>query len=88
MNAGDRVRVERADQTHEGVLMPSTTSEHLVVKLEGGYNVGLVAVDADVVPSFELDDQVLAGRRGHEDALVRLARAFHADAVSCVHVSG
>ena len=48
MNAGDRVRVERADQTHEGVLMPSTTGEHLVVKLEGGYNVGVDRDAADV----------------------------------------
>jgi len=48
MNAGDRVRVERAGQTHEGVLMPSTTSEHLVVKLEGGYNVGVDRDEADV----------------------------------------
>jgi len=41
MNAGDRVRVDRADQTYEGVLLPSTTDEHLVVKLDGGYNVGV-----------------------------------------------
>jgi glutamyl-tRNA(Gln) amidotransferase subunit D len=48
MNVGDRVRVERADQTHEGVLLPSTTDDHLVVKLEGGYNVGVDRTDADV----------------------------------------
>ncbi|MFP9191836.1 Glu-tRNA(Gln) amidotransferase subunit GatD [Natrialbaceae archaeon A-CW1-1] len=38
---GDRVRVERADRTYEGVLLPSSTDDHLVVKLEGGYNVGI-----------------------------------------------
>ncbi|WP_121820462.1 Glu-tRNA(Gln) amidotransferase subunit GatD [Halostella salina] len=48
MNAGDRVRVERADQTHEGVLLPSTTADHLVVKLDGGYNVGIDRAAADV----------------------------------------
>jgi len=48
MNAGDRVRVDRADQSYEGVLLPSTTSEHLVVKLDGGYNVGIDRDDADV----------------------------------------
>ncbi|MFB6170918.1 MAG: Glu-tRNA(Gln) amidotransferase subunit GatD [Haloarculaceae archaeon] len=47
MNAGDRVRVERADDTFEGILMPSTTSDHLVVKLDGGYNVGVARADAD-----------------------------------------
>jgi glutamyl-tRNA(Gln) amidotransferase subunit D len=48
MNAGDRVRVERGDVTNEGVLLPSTTAEHLVVKLDGGYNVGIDRADADV----------------------------------------
>jgi glutamyl-tRNA(Gln) amidotransferase subunit D len=38
---GDRVRVERAGVTDEGVLMPSSDEEHLVLKLEGGYNVGV-----------------------------------------------
>ncbi|WP_144903808.1 Glu-tRNA(Gln) amidotransferase subunit GatD [Halobellus captivus] len=48
MNPGDRVRVERAGVTNEGVLMPSSTPEHLVVKLDGGYNVGIAREDADV----------------------------------------
>ncbi len=48
MNPGDRVRVERADQTFEGVLLPSTTAENLVVKLDGGYNVGVERADAEV----------------------------------------
>ena len=41
MNPGDRVRVERADRTYEGVYLPSSTDDHVVVKLEGGYNVGV-----------------------------------------------
>ena len=48
MNPGDRVRVDRGVATYEGVLMPSSTAEHLVVKLEGGYNVGVDRADADV----------------------------------------
>ena len=48
MNPGDRVRVERAGVTNEGVLMPSSTPDHLVVKLDGGYNVGIAREDADV----------------------------------------
>ncbi|PSQ19251.1 Glu-tRNA(Gln) amidotransferase GatDE subunit D [Halobacteriales archaeon QS_8_69_26] len=48
MNPGDRVRVERADTEYEGVLLPSSTPDHLVVKLEGGYNVGIDRADADV----------------------------------------
>jgi glutamyl-tRNA(Gln) amidotransferase subunit D len=45
---GDRVRVTHADVTDEGVLMPSSDAEHLVVKLEGGYNVGVDRADAEV----------------------------------------
>ncbi|QLG50875.1 Glu-tRNA(Gln) amidotransferase subunit GatD [Natrinema halophilum] len=48
MNPGDRVRVDCADRTYEGVLLPSSTEEHLVVKLEGGYNVGVGRDEADV----------------------------------------
>jgi len=48
MNAGDRVRVSRAGTTYEGVLLPSTTPEHLAVKLDGGYNVGVEREDATV----------------------------------------
>ena len=48
MHAGDRVRVERGSQTYEGVLMPSTDRETAVVKLDGGYNVGVDRVDASV----------------------------------------
>lgn len=48
MNAGDRVRVDRTGTTYEGVLLPSTTNEELVVKLDGGYNVGIDRADASV----------------------------------------
>ncbi|SEA08501.1 glutamyl-tRNA(Gln) amidotransferase subunit D [Haloplanus vescus] len=48
MNPGDRVRVERGDVENEGVLMPSTTADNLVVKLPGGYNVGIARDDAAV----------------------------------------
>ena len=57
MNAGDRVRVDRADQTYEGVLLPSTTADHLVVKLDGGYNVGVDRdrAEAEVVEAGAYD---------------------------------
>jgi glutamyl-tRNA(Gln) amidotransferase subunit D len=48
MNAGDRVRVDRTGQRYEGVLLPSSTDEHLVVKLDGGYNVGIDRDQASV----------------------------------------
>ncbi|MEF8856947.1 MAG: Glu-tRNA(Gln) amidotransferase subunit GatD [Haloplanus sp.] len=48
MNPGDRVRVDRGGVENEGVLMPSTTADHLVVKLPGGYNVGVDRDEAAV----------------------------------------
>jgi glutamyl-tRNA(Gln) amidotransferase subunit D len=48
MNPGDRVRVTRAGVTNEGVLLPSSTPEHIVVKLDGGYNVGIDREESDV----------------------------------------
>ena len=48
MNPGDRVRVDRTGTTYEGVLLPSTTDGELVVKLDGGYNVGVDRADATV----------------------------------------
>ena len=59
MNAGDRVRVERDGTAHEGVLLPSASPDHLVVKLDSGYNVGVDRDEAtvDVLESgvFDVD---------------------------------
>ncbi|MEF8887706.1 MAG: Glu-tRNA(Gln) amidotransferase subunit GatD [Haloarculaceae archaeon] len=41
MNTGDRVRVERGGDSFEGVILPSSTPEHIVVKRDSGYNVGV-----------------------------------------------
>lgn len=44
VRVGDRVRVESAGRTYEGVLMPRTElgdENHLVLKLQSGYNVGV-----------------------------------------------
>ncbi|MDZ7700743.1 MAG: Glu-tRNA(Gln) amidotransferase subunit GatD [Halobacteriales archaeon] len=67
MQPGDRVRVERAGVDYEGVLMPSSTPDHLVVKLDGGYNVGLdrEAAEAEVLEPdvHELDGDAPADDR-------------------------
>jgi len=65
MNPGDRVRVDRTDTTYEGVLLPSSTAEELVVKLDGGYNVGIDRADADV-EVIETDTYAI-GDRGDGD---------------------
>ncbi|MFB6197908.1 MAG: Glu-tRNA(Gln) amidotransferase GatDE subunit D, partial [Halobacteriaceae archaeon] len=38
---GDRVRVERDGVTHEGIVLPSSNQETVVIKRSGGYNVGI-----------------------------------------------
>ena len=48
MNPGDRVHVVRGGTEYEGVLMPSTTADRLVVKLDGGYNVGIDRAEAEL----------------------------------------
>ncbi|MFB6072067.1 MAG: Glu-tRNA(Gln) amidotransferase subunit GatD [Halobacterium sp.] len=55
-DAGDRVRVERDGTTHEGVLLPSASPDHLVVKLDSGYNVG---VDRDAASVEVLESGVV-----------------------------
>ncbi|VVB72436.1 Glutamyl-tRNA(Gln) amidotransferase subunit D [uncultured archaeon] len=41
MDLGDRISVERSGMSYEGVLMPSRRKDHVVIKLDNGYNVGL-----------------------------------------------
>jgi len=44
IKVGDRVRVERAGRVYEGVLMPRTElgdPNHIVIKLDSGYNLGI-----------------------------------------------
>jgi glutamyl-tRNA(Gln) amidotransferase subunit D len=80
MNTGDRVRVDRDGTTHEGVLLPSASPDHLVVKLESGYNVGVDRDAADVevlerdVYDVESDgDEGAASEVAFDDALPTVA---------------
>ena len=61
MNPGDRVRVERGDTTNEGVVLPSSTGDHIVLKLDGGYNIGIdrEAASVDVLETdvHDIDDE-------------------------------
>lgn len=48
MEPGDRVRVIDDTGTVEGILLPSSTPDHVVVKREGGYNVGIGRSRAEI----------------------------------------
>ncbi|MFB6253252.1 MAG: hypothetical protein ABEI06_01420, partial [Halobacteriaceae archaeon] len=37
MNPGDRVRISKETETYEGIVLPSTTPETIVIKRSGGY---------------------------------------------------
>jgi glutamyl-tRNA(Gln) amidotransferase subunit D len=64
MQPGDRVRVERAGSSYEGVLLPSSTADHYVLKLEGGYNVG---IDREAASAEVLQTDVYAIEPGETD---------------------
>ena len=66
MNDGDRVRVERGEQSHEGVVLPSSTRETLVVKLDSGYNVGIdrEAASVEMLQSGVHDIESAQGEAG------------------------
>ncbi len=48
MQPGDRVRVDRGAADYEGVVLPSSDPDQLVLKLEDGYNVGIDRAAATV----------------------------------------
>jgi len=67
MRIGDRVRVKKGDQTYEGILLPRSEledSDHITIKLDNGYNIGIKGGDIDyrgseekleVFPEIELE---------------------------------
>ena len=67
MNPGDRIRVDSDDRTYEGVLLPSSTDDHLVVKLEGGYNVGIDRDGTDIDVLAEDVYEIDGAQDGDED---------------------
>ena len=41
MKSGDKVLIDTVDKKIEGIVMPNTTKDKLVIKLETGYNIGI-----------------------------------------------
>ncbi|WP_248907013.1 Glu-tRNA(Gln) amidotransferase subunit GatD [Halocatena marina] len=72
MDSGDRIRVERSGEQYEGVCMPSTTEDHVVLKLDGGYNIGIEREEShvEVLDSgvYDIDSEV----DGDESSVVEI----------------
>jgi glutamyl-tRNA(Gln) amidotransferase subunit D (EC 6.3.5.7) len=88
MNPGDRVRVERGDTTNEGVVLPSSTSDHIVLKLDGGYNIGIdrEAATIDVLETdvYEIDD----GGEPDDGAVSEIAFGDELPTISLISTGG
>ncbi|MFP4175496.1 MAG: Glu-tRNA(Gln) amidotransferase subunit GatD, partial [Halobacteriales archaeon] len=57
MSNGDRVRVEKEGNVFEGVMMPSSDDEQVVVKLDDGYNVGVARDGATVEVVEDIEEE-------------------------------
>ncbi len=56
ISIGARIRIEKESQSFEGILMPRTQSEnsdHLVLKLENGYNIGIEITEDTEIEKIE-----------------------------------
>ena len=56
MNPGDQVCISQNGTEYEGILLPSANSDYLLLKLPGGYNIGISAKGASIIvvkPSSE-----------------------------------
>jgi glutamyl-tRNA(Gln) amidotransferase subunit D len=88
MNPGDRVRVERGDTTNEGVVLPSSTSDHIVLKLDGGYNIGIdrEAATINVLETdvYEIDD----GGEPDDGAVSEIAFGDELPTISLISTGG
>ncbi len=48
LDLGDRVSIESGDAVYQGVLMPSRRKDHVVIKLDNGYNIGLKVPESEL----------------------------------------
>ncbi|WP_247731298.1 Glu-tRNA(Gln) amidotransferase subunit GatD [Halovivax limisalsi] len=87
MNPGDRIRAEGPDRTVEGVYLPSSTPEHLVVKLDGGYNVGLDR-ESSTVEVIEPDVYDVAGEEPADESTSEIAYDDDLPTISLLSTGG
>ncbi|MDY6765668.1 MAG: Glu-tRNA(Gln) amidotransferase subunit GatD [Halobacteria archaeon] len=63
-NEGQRVRVKKEGTSFEGIVMPSSTDDYLVIKLDDGYNMGVKREGIQVEP---LEGAEKVGIEGEEE---------------------
>ncbi len=67
MNPGDHVRVSQNDSSYEGILLPSPSDQYLILKLPGGYNVGISSEGATMELITTESDQFSSPESGPND---------------------
>ena len=69
MDLGDRVLIYTKEQSFEGVVMPSSTKQTLVLKLDSGYNIGISKkeiVNVQVLSKTKIEDEEIELKRDKE----------------------
>lgn len=66
---GDKIRVNKRDQTFEGLLMPRTergVPDHIVLKLDSGYNIGIEVTENTEIEKLKEGKEPELGKKGQE----------------------
>lgn len=68
-SVGDKIRVNKEDQTFEGLLMPRTergVPGHIVLKLDSGYNIGIEVTDNTEIEKLKEGKEPELGKTSQE----------------------
>jgi len=84
IEVGSWVRLERGGKIYEGTLLPGAT-DHLVIKLENGYNIGLEKEQVKILESWEVKKPENAQGHGyhHDPSLSNLVILSTGGTIAC-----
>lgn len=81
---GDLVKIKTKDRTEEGILMPSSDKDVLIIKLDTGYNLGFERKDVD---GIEVIKKSSAGK-GAGKEIKKLIKKDNLPTISILHTGG
>lgn len=82
MDIGDRVLIYTTEKSVEGVVMPSSTKQTLVLKLDSGYNIG---VSRKKIKTTTL---MLKAKKKEEREIKKIAHSVKKKTISILHTGG